>query len=91
MHADDERLLEWLNGEGWTLGRHLATVLNLPRGLVGDRLSMLADAGLVAFATADCDLVHLTGSGARYLAGERDQQVHPHPFDRGRATFGVLG
>ncbi|MFB6205663.1 MAG: hypothetical protein ABEJ05_03925 [Haloglomus sp.] len=56
-----------------------------------DRLRLLADTGLVAFATADCELVHLTTSGARYLEGERDQALHPHLLDTGRAMFGIWG
>lgn len=91
MLATDERLLERLDEEGWATARSLATALDLPRGVTRDRLRMLADAGLVAFATSDRDLVHLTTSGALYLEGERDQALYPHPFDRGRATFGVLG
>jgi len=91
MLACDERILERLNAEGWSTARELATACEIPTGVTRDRLRMLADAGLVAFATDDLDLVHLTTSGAQYLSGARDQQVHPHPFDRGRATFGVLG
>ena len=91
MLACDERLLERLESEGWSTVRSLARAVGLPRGTTRDRVRMLADAGLVAFATTDRDLVHLTGSGTRYLAGERDQALHPHPFDQGRATFGVLG
>jgi hypothetical protein len=52
---------------------------------------MLADSGLVAFVTCDREPAYATECGARYLSGERDQQVHQHPFDRGRATFEVLG
>lgn len=67
------------------------TALDFPRGVTRDRLRTLADAGIVAFATADRDLVHLTTSGGLYVEGERDRALYPHPFDRGRATFGVLG
>jgi hypothetical protein len=86
MLACDERLMERLNEEGWSTAPPLATAVGLPTGMVRDRLRMLADAGLVAFATPDLDLVHLTTSGALYLEGERDQVVHPHPLEIGRAT-----
>lgn len=52
--------------------RSLSTAVGVPAGVARDRLRLLADAGLVAFATNDYDLVHLTTSGALYLEGERD-------------------
>jgi hypothetical protein len=93
MLACDERLMERLEEEGWATARSLGRALDLPMGVTRDRLRRLADAELVAFMTEDCELVHLTADGARYLAGDRDQALHPHPhpLDVGRATFGVLG
>jgi hypothetical protein len=93
MLASDERLLERLEEEGWSTVRSLGRALDLPMGVTRDRVRRLADAELVAFMTEDCELVHLTADGARYLAGDRDQALHPHPhpLDVGRATFGVLG
>lgn len=86
MVTPDERLLERLEEEGWSTPRSLARAVGEPTGVTRDRLRLLADAGLVAFATGDYDLVHLTTSGALYLEGERDQAKHPHPLDIGRAT-----
>jgi hypothetical protein len=91
MQVYDDRLLERLEEEGWSTTRSLATAVGMPVGLTRDRLLLLADAGLVAFATNDYDLVHLTTSGALYLEGERDQAEHPHPIDVGRATGALRG
>jgi hypothetical protein len=91
MVTSDERLLERLEEEGWSTPRSLARAVDQPTGITRDRLRLLADAGLVAFATNDYDLVHLTTSGALYLEGERDQAEHPHPFDVRRATRALGG
>jgi hypothetical protein len=47
----------------------LAIAPDFPRGVTPDRLRMLADAGLAAFATSNGDLVHLTTTGRCILRG----------------------
>jgi len=92
MTAPDERLLEELEGEGWTHPRRLAaspSVYLSYRG-VQLRLRFLADAELVAPSDDDFDLYHITGDGERYLEGDRDQALHPHPLYYGRATAPFL-
>lgn len=91
MQVYDDRLLERLDEEGWSTARSLSTAVGVPAGVARDRLRLLADAGLVAFATNDYDLVHLTTSGALYLEGERNQALHSHPLSIRRATRGIEG
>lgn len=91
--APDERLLEALRGAGWTHPRTLATTpgvwLTHRQGC--ERLRLLADGELVAPSDDDFDLYHITAQGREYLDGERDQELHPHPFYYGLATAPVLG
>jgi len=92
MTAADERLLEELAGEGWTHPRRLAAspAVYLSYRETRLRLRFLADAELVAPSDDDFDLYHITGDGERYLQGERDQELHPHPFTYGRATTRLM-
>lgn len=46
---------------------------------------------LVAPSDDDFDLYHITAQGREYLDGERDQELHPHPFCYGLATAPMLG
>jgi len=84
----DDRLLELLRGEGWTSPRSLAAkpTVHLSVREVRRRLRMLADGGLVAPSDPDFDLYHLTTNGELYLDGERNQELHPHPFIHALAT-----
>lgn len=88
MTRADERLCEELRGRGWTHPRVLAASpsVYLPYREVCKRLRMLADAELVAPSDDDYDLYHITTDGKLYLDGERDQELHPHPFCYGLAT-----
>lgn len=88
MQQCDERILEVLEGEGWVHPRFISRFagIHLSYRLVQRRLRMLADGGLVAPHDDDYDLYHITGDGRRYLNGERDQALHPHPLYYGLAT-----
>lgn len=92
MTQVDERLLEVLEESGWMHPRVIARTpsVGLSYRLVRRRLRMLADAELVAPSDDDFDLYHITGDGERYLEGERDQDLHPHPFCYGLATTPML-
>lgn len=92
MTQADERLLEVLEGGGWMHPRVIARApsVRLSYRLVQRRLRMLADAELVAPSDDDFDLYHLTTDGELYLNGERDQELHPHPFAYGLATARIM-
>jgi len=84
----DDRLLEVLKENGWMTPYSMAmeSHIHLTTTGVKRRLRILADAELVAPSDDDYDLFHLTTDGRLYLDGERDQELHPHPFYYGLAT-----
>jgi len=80
----DERIMEYLDREGWSTARLIeqATSMNASENRVDERLRMLSQAGLVAPIVDDLDMFELTGEGRRYLDGDLDAAEHvdrPNP------------
>lgn len=87
-----ERILEYLESRGWCSPREIARGdgIHLTVPATRTTLLMLADGELVAPFDADYDLYALTTDGRLYLDGERDQELHPHPYYYGLATAPLL-
>lgn len=76
----DERLLEHLRDAGETTVAMLGSRLDLPRGILRDRLRMCAQVELVAVERVDGeDWYDLTYWGQLYLQGEYDVRLYPQP------------
>ena len=77
----DDRILEHLRDESLSTADYMATLPNIhaTEAQVQERCEILADVDLVSFVTNDAELVELTIWGKRYLEGELDVELQPHP------------
>lgn len=77
----DERLLERLRDAGETNVPLLSTHLNVPRGMIRDRLRMLAQVELVEVDRVPhgYDWYEISYWGLLYLDGEYDPSLYPRP------------
>lgn len=77
----DERILERLDDEPWSIPAVLAIELpiEVTTAQVRERCLLLADVGLVAVDPEDAWTVELTTTGRLYLQGEADVGLYPPP------------
>jgi len=77
----DERLLERLRDAGETTIPLLATALDVPTGILRDRLRMLAQVELVDVERHDGgrEWYDLSYWGKLYLEGDYDVELYPRP------------
>lgn len=77
----DDRILEHLRDDSLSTAKQIAIRdgIHATESQVQDRCKVLADAGLVAFLSEDCDFVELTTEGQQYLEGEIDVELYPYP------------
>jgi len=79
MKAQDDRILEHLDREGWASPSLIASEssIDISEGHVEERLRMLWYAGLVSPIWADA--YEITTQGVLYLRGELDVEHQPTP------------
>lgn len=79
MKKEDDRILEFLDREGWACPEHIAeeTSIDISEGHVDDRLMLLWYAGLVGEVWDDA--YEISMDGMRYLEGELDVEHLPRP------------
>jgi hypothetical protein len=79
MKQQDDRILEYLDREGWASASLIASEasIDISEGHLNDRLRMLWYAGLVSPTWSDA--YEITTLGALYLRGELDAEHLPRP------------
>ena len=79
MKQQDDRILEYLDREGWATPAMVAreSSIDISEGHVEERLKMLRYAGLVDLVWSDA--YEITMDGMRYLEGELDVSHQPTP------------
>ncbi|WP_262175003.1 hypothetical protein [Haloarcula laminariae] len=79
MKREDDRILEYLDGEHWSTPSLIATDAfeQVSKGHVEERLLFLQHAELVAALHGD--MYEITSEGRRYLDGELDASHQPTP------------
>jgi hypothetical protein len=79
MKAQDDRILEYLDREGWASPSLIESEasIDISEGHVEERLRMLCYAGLVAPIWSDA--YEITAHGAMYLKGDLDVEHQPTP------------
>ena len=79
MKQQDDRILEYLDREGWAAPSHIASEssIDVSEGHVEERLLMLWYAGLVAPIWSGA--YEITTKGMRYLEGKLDVSHLPTP------------
>ena len=79
MKQQDDRILEYLDREGWATPAHIASEasIDISKGHVEERLLMLWYAGFIAPIWSDA--YEITTVGMMYLDGDLDAQNQPTP------------
>ncbi|WP_436924944.1 hypothetical protein [Halosimplex amylolyticum] len=79
MEQIDERILEYMDSEGWASPTILAQErgISASRGRIRDRFKTLQYAGLVV--PIGDDMYDLTGDGILFLRGDIDARYRPKP------------
>jgi hypothetical protein len=79
MKQQDDRILEYLNREGWATASLIESEvsIDISEAHLQERLRMLQYAGLVAPIWSDA--YEITLEGMRYLEGELDAEHQPTP------------